>query len=259
MNFIAIIAVMVILIIFIGIAITTLSKQVGKQIDKNVNDVINTYDYLLEEKSRELDEIKAQIVEAKKELESLDRDDDIYDDATNHYEGCVFLESGKYTDQTFFEKYNLIRNEYRDLAKEAAAKTALLLSKKRKNLNVHEYKELLNIFDYELQYQMDTLSSKDQRLVMETIINHSDGKRRIVERYQQEYGDFNFEEFIDYLRSYIFFNDNIVKVYSYNGERIVDEHRPNIEYLVDKTIGEGYGIRYRNEFHDFSLKGGIYE
>ena len=56
---------------------------------------------------------------------------------------------------------------------------------------------------------MDTLEPSDQLEVMKQIINNSIGKKRVVERYLKEYGVFSFEGFIDYLRSYIFFHDNV--------------------------------------------------
>lgn len=260
MDLVIIAVVLIVLIGFLGTIIIKLSQQVGKQIDKDVNELINTYDNLLDDKSKKLVEIREQIeslqLEREELLKSLEEDD--YDYGPGGM--TMVVQTGQFIDQSFYQKYNLIRNEFHDLALEATKQLIVELSKKRRDINVHEYKELLSIFDYNLQYQMDTLEPNDQEIVIRSIIDNSVGKKRVVNSYMKENGgEFSFEGFIDYLRSYIFFHDNVIHVYSFDGKSILEETPRNVEFSKDSTIGEGYVIRYRDKYYDFSLKGGLYE
>lgn len=259
MDFVIIVVALIVLVGFLGTIIIKLSQQVGKQIDKDVNELINTYDSLLDTKSKRIEELAEEIKSLQEQRDELiaTMPEDDYD-----YESggvTMVVQGGHFIDDTFYDKYNLIRNEFHDLALEATIEVIGVLSKKRRDINVHEYKELLSIFDYNLQYKMDTLEPSDQLEVMKQIINNSIGKKRVVERYLKEYGVFSFEGFIDYLRSYIFFHDNVIHVYCRDGISILEDTPRNVEFNKDTTIGEGFVIRYRDQYYDFSLKGGLYE
>lgn len=253
MELVAMILVMIVLICYMGTIINKIRVDVGEQIRKDVDRLVVIYDDLLEEKSQQLQEIEDEIDRLKNtetENFSAQYDRDFAEDVS----GIVIMQSGNYVDDGFFRKYNIVKNEFHDLAFEAMKATVNQLVRERRDINVHEFKEMLATFDYSLQYEMETLSPESQLEIMDLIFGHSMGKRRIVQSFMEEYNEFSFRQFMDYLRSYIFYHDSIITVYSNTGEKCLDNITKNVVFEKDPAIGEGYIVRFRDRSYDFCLK-----
>ena len=254
MEFIAVFLVVVLMIVFLVVAITRMKNQVGKQIEKDIDQLVNVYDKLLDEKSQKLHELERKI----EELENYEIPvQDVLSDSEDL--GYVIIQGGQYVEGDFFKNYALVKSSFHDLSYQAMVETVDRLKHVRRDVNVHEYKELLETFDYELQYQMNTLDNKDQLEIIELIIQHSMGKRRILKRFLDSHDVFSFEVFMDFIRNYIFYHDSLIYVYSYSGEKCIENAPTNIDFMPDSSIGEGFVVRFRDKRYDFSLKGGFYE
>lgn len=248
--FIAVILVMTIMVGFMVVAITKVKEQVNSQIGKDVERLLNIYDSLFEKKSQQLADIEMKIEEKSMELYQSNEEEMTYEVMPL---GTVIIDQGQYINPYFFKDYTFIKNNFHDLSYIAMKETVEKLVKVKRDINVHEFKELLNIFDYELQYQMSTLPQQDQLEVIHMVAHHSLGKRRILQKYIEQADEFDFRDFMDYVRDYIFNHDTVIYVLSYSGKPCLENMPKNVIYLKDESIGEGYIVKFRNSIYDYSL------
>ena len=86
MDFVIIVVALIVLVGFLGTIIIKLSQQVGKQIDKDVNELINTYDSLLDTKSKRIEELA-------EEIKSLQEQRDDYNSKLSNIMITIFCKS----------------------------------------------------------------------------------------------------------------------------------------------------------------------
>lgn len=254
-SFIVVLIVMAIMSAFMLSVIRKLKDTVGDQIQKDVMRLVSNYDDLIEEKSNELQQLKKEIKEIQQGIEEAKVHENLhrtrgFDDISYHQ---VIVEDGSYIDENFFKYYALVENEFKILAFQAMEKTVNLLVRDRKNVNVHEFKEILALFDYSLQYEMYTLEPHEQIKVMEFVSQHSAAKKRILRKYIESKGTFDFKEFMDYIRDYIFRNDTTVYVYTHEGEKCLEDMPKHVLFKKDSSISIGYKIKYKDKLYDYSL------
>lgn len=165
----------------------------------------------------------------------------------------IVIERANYIDLRFFEYYNRIKKEFTQPSYDAAKIKVQELSRLRKDINVHEYKELQELFSHELQYQILTLVGQDEKSVFDLIAKHSHAKKKILDSYTSHHKNFDFMEFMLFVKDYIRTHDSIVYVYSRDGYQLLEDTPKHVVYLCDKTIHEGYRICYRDIVFDYSL------
>lgn len=251
--FIAIILVMIMMIVFMVVAINKTKERIHSRIEKDIEKHLNIYDTLFEERRQQLRALEKEI-EENQNLIVIEREEEREDQIDYIiYASSKNSQQASYIDSHFFDDYVKVKNDFLHLSYAAMEETVKLLMKSKRDINVHEFKELLAIFDYQLQYQMYTLSSKDQLEVISSLAHHSMGKRRILQKYIEQSDEFNFRDFMNYLRDYIFYHDTVVYVYSSDGHDCLNKMPPHVLFLEDKTIGEGYIVKFREHIYDFSL------
>lgn len=252
MEFITVMIVMIAILALIVMAIIKIKEDIGKQIEKDIDRLVNVYDTILDKKSQELKQCE-------EDLNSLlERDVEEEIDKVEGYlysEPILIQDNANYLESDFFKNYNLLKSEFHDIAYRAMSHLVQELSKKMRDINTHEFKELLSIFEYHLQYEMRTIDAQDQLEIIEELAQNSMGKRRILQKYLNSHNLLDIGDFMDYLRDYIFYNDSIVFVYSNRGEACLHDAPNNVVFLKDQTIGEGYIVRYKGNVYNFSLSG----
>ncbi len=247
--------VVVIMTIFVTLAIARIKEQLGIQISKDVDRLAVYYDAILDNKSKEIAK-KEDEIEDLNDLLNVEVEEEV-DYEKNKY---VIMNEGKYIDQNFFTDYNKVRNNFYDFSRNEAGDKATVLSKARKDINAHEFKELLSLFNFHLQYSMHTLTQDEQLEIIREVVSNSTGKRRILQRYLAQHDYFEFVDFMNFIRDYIFYNDSKITVASHEGEPLTEGELRNVSYVKDTSIGEGYTIRYRDNLYDYSVStGGKYE
>ena len=140
-------------------------------------------------KSRELQELKEELLRLQEEEPSLAAE---LGDSGGHY---LVLEgsSASYVNMDFYRAYAKVQSEFKDMAYEGMCRRVAQLCQERRDLAVHEYREIQGIFSRELQYQMVTLPPDAQREIMATIAKNSVAKKRILDAYSREHTVFNFK------------------------------------------------------------------
>lgn len=253
-SFLAAIIVTIVLSFFMIVAIKNIKEEVDQQIHKDIFQLSSAYFPIIDEKNEQLKNLKQEI-ERLQQLEATLQNKQ--QEQKDPYVYQVFIQEKKdYIDSNFFESYAFIQNEFQQLAQEAMQLKVKQLVRMRKDINVHEFKELLDLFDYPIQYEMYTLSAEEQLKVFEVISQNSIAKKRILNRYMKQNENFDFKAFMDYVRDYIYHNDSKVYIYSRDGNACVDEDTNYIVFCKDSSIAEGYKIKCKDQVYDYSLSGG---
>lgn len=234
-----------VLIIIIRKSILRLNEKVKEDFIHH----LSIYDQYTEDQSKRLQKLKIEIAH----LENIweETEDESKEDKARY---IVLKERhASYADMEFREIYKKIQAEFKKLAYSSMSGRVKELSLKRRDLNVHEYREIQEIFDHELQYQVFTLSPHDQKEIMSTIAANSVAKKRILDAYSKKYPIFNFKEFMEFIEAYIFRHDSTIYVFSSTGEPCLENAPKQVVFCKDERIAEGYIIRYQDQFYDYSL------
>lgn len=247
--FIAVFLVLAVMTLFLFLVVSKCISRLNESVKGDFLKHLNVYDHQIEEKSRKVQELSEQIHRMETDSDS----DDGKRYRESHGEAVVIDTTAAYVDRTFGENYVYMNDVFRPIAREAMEETIHGLVRARKDINVHEFREILNLFTYDLQYEMLMLDSEEQLSVMETVAQNSVGKKRILKRYVESHGGFDFKEFMDYVRDYIFRNDATIYVYSRDGRQVIEGTPKHVVYEKDTAIVEGYKIKHKNRIYDYSL------
>lgn len=240
---------MFLLCTFLGFAISKLKQDMEAIMSKKVDTIAAKYDEILETKSKLLHAEVEQKTDQEEMIEYFE----------SEYDTCLqsaqwdFVKHADYVDDSFPIHYRLVKQQFQNYSYDAMCKISDNLLMEKKDFNVHEYKELMNEFTCDLQYEMYTLRSSEQLEVMRSAVQNSVAKKRILNKYVQGHPDFEFKNFMDYVRDYIYYNDSTIYIYSSNDEPAMLNTPNQIVFVKDTGIVEGYKIRFKDRLHDCSL------
>ncbi len=243
------IAVLIVLIVMTYLLFLVIARSVDK-----LNEIVKhsflknleIYDCYIEEKSEKLNLLNQQLANQIEE--------ETMPVMVQHENDAILVDfQADYINTDFNSDYVLVRETFKDLAYKAMVNQVNELIRDRKNVNVHELKEIQTLFTYDIYYEMLLLDSEEQVEVMNAVVQHSAGKKRILRKYIEQVGKFDFKEFMDYVQDYIFNHDTLIYVYSYDGHHAIENSPKHVLYRADQTITEGYKVKYKDKVYDFSL------
>lgn len=233
---------------FLIFAMKGMISELHRHMDIQVGRILCSYDEAADEKSRKLMAMQELEEEQKKRTHALN------EDKTPHIIPIYMeMEQAVYADERLFACYALIAHEFHDTAEKKAMERMEQLIRIRRDVNVHEYRELLALFDGGLQYEMVTLGEERQREIMRIVSENSLGKKRILERFLSDHVQFDFEAFMDHVREYIFSHDTMVYVRIAPHRGAAMPKAVNLNILADDRIHEGCIVTCRNHLYDYSL------
>ena len=247
--FIAALLVLAILTLALFFVIRKCVLRLNEKVKQDFFAQLGAYDEHIEQKSRELQELKEELLRLQEEEPSLAAE---LGDSGGHY---LVLEgsSASYVNMDFYRAYAKVQSEFKDMAYEGMCRRVAQLCQERRDLAVHEYREIQGIFSRELQYQMVTLPPDAQREIMATIAKNSVAKKRILDAYSREHTVFNFKEFMEFIREYIVRHEATVYVYSQTGEPCIEGAPKQVLFCRREDITEGYIVQYQDRVYDYSL------
>lgn len=247
MELVVVAVVTLIMVVFVGFALWKIKQQLEVQINKDVDRLSTYYDAILDEKTAELE---AKI----KELEKLEVEPEVVEESVEvESAATIMMGESRYVNASFFKDYNKVKNTFSTLALGQALEKVGELLERHKVGEVEVYKEVLELLDFNVQYNMLTLSVSDQLEVLQEVLGDSKDKNKILENYLERYSEFELNTFIQYVKEYVFHNDTQIMVASNTGASLVDEPIKGVTYLKDETIGEGFTVRYKDKLYDYSI------
>ena len=247
--FIAALLVMIVLIVLLFWVISRCVERLNKKVKSDFLGHLSVYDQQIEDKSRKMAELKREL----RHMENL-RQEPVEKQNCEQVEYMVLTDNhASYLDTDFKRDYAVVQTQFRQTAFEAMRDKVMQLIKERRDLNVHEYREIQQIFTQEMQYQMMTLPPEYEHEVISMIAQNSVGKKRILDSYSRQHPVFNFKEFMEYIEQYIYRHDSVVRVYSHTGEPCLEDAPRQVVFCEDSSIAEGYIVRYRDKVYDYSI------
>ncbi len=200
-------------------------------------------------KSRELQELKEELLRLQEEEPSLAAE---LGDSGGHY---LVLEgsSASYVNMDFYRAYAKVQSEFKDMAYEGMCRRVAQLCQERRDLAVHEYREIQGIFSRELQYQMVTLPRMPRgrlwRRSQRILLPKSAYWMPIPGNIQCSTS----KEFMEFIREYIVRHEATVYVYSHTGEPCIEGAPKQVLFCRREDITEGYIVQYQDRVYDYSL------
>ena len=242
-----------VVIILLVVAMSLVLKHTVKTIDDKSKsyfvDKLKEYDYLIDEKEKQLSELQEELEKRKNGLKdnsvvggkpSYDFDSSIID----------LLTETSYLDKNIFEINKRIEEKfiinYEDLIKDFIANI--------KDDNRYDFcLNLRNKFNPEEIYKIEIMLPEERDDYLKTFLNKEE---YMVYEIFISSNNFNMEDFIDYLNRLIELNDPTVTVLV-SSKNINYDHIDNkIKTKVSENIYRGIKILYRNKVYDFSLNEG---
>lgn len=225
-------------------------RSTVKRIDHNTKkfflDKLQDYDYLIEEKQKELDDICNKIGEKSNELEKLN----IVNPVAEKSKKQMYYSNDKmpvYSDENIFKKYKKIKENF-SLNYELIIKDFLNNNIEKENLDYQIALQLKQIFNKNELYKILNLKKSEQRKYIINLLN-IEQQNFIINNINQ----YEIKKLILKLDDYIDKNDPIVYVYIGEENEKLKTISDRIKVIVDKNINEGIKINYKGILYDYSL------
>ncbi len=265
---IELIVVAVILIIIMLVFVFILFKNIIKNINVNAKkyfvNKLQNYDYLLEEKQTELDNIKVKLDEIESQKNILDKNNDkeLYnnikqsqkakDKVDKEIDLQFDLKTPEYRETQFFNNYKEIKKIF-TVDNENIIKDFI---KEHKNDNeIVEYKALKDLrskFDNNSIYGCLTLDRKDQISLLNEVLTDTEKKLVHFDKMIQS-NKFNIKELIKYIEQRLEEIDPVIYIYTNGLDKRYDLIDENIVMKQYNNMSEGIIIKYRNKIYDYSI------
>ena len=260
-EFVALIAIMVLLIGIAFLLLRNLASSADVKIRSDMQLLLKSYDQIIDEKTKEIHGLQVQKQElqnsmagTRKTLNSFN----VTQGATVTVEsgapkvGSVpILQVAQYRPEDLKEGYRAIRDSFGLSKRERKELIAAAVEDavKKQAGRGDAAKKLYDALDFDTIYRLGTMDDAEQ---LETLKANMDSEEReLLNDYLQSYGDYNFDiaDFRDWLRDLEVLEGSGVSVRCGDAEICEEE---GLEF--DETIFEGIQVRVGNRLYDYSIK-----
>jgi len=246
------------LLLIAVLAIIWVSNTISASIRAKTIDVISQYNELIDLKSEKLHILQNEIelLEKKKaQLRSNSAANDNGDDSnstnavttSNSVLNIVSsVGATEYSSTHTANTYRQIRQFKTNIDKVVASIPA-----QYRVVKPNRYEALLNKLSIDVIYQLSTLSSNEQYVVLRQCLEEKDYK--VLEDYYQTQKKFSVVGFYDYLKNMAITKSNNITLIVPEDTKFSTIVR-GIDIRTDKSILEGYLLEKENVMYDFSIK-----
>ena len=257
-------AIIIILVMFV---ITfCIFKNMVNRLDKNTKkyfiDKLQSYDYIVDEKKKELETLKTEVEELKnqkKENELKIKEEKIESDtmSKNFYIGddaTKFTKVPQYKEDTFFYNYKRLKKDF-NFDNEEMIKTFVddhVIKDKDSKTN----KILTNLkkqFNDDVMYECLTLAGQEQYDLIDQVITKEQRKILDFDKNFKRTNKFNIVNFLDYIDEKISQTDPNIYVYVSKSDKNYDHISKLVKTIYYSNMSEGVIIRYKNKLYDYSI------
>ncbi|MFI3238514.1 MAG: hypothetical protein R3Y47_10895 [Lachnospiraceae bacterium] len=246
---VAMVIVMILLIGFVTMVIYSLSFTVGLRIRSDVTKLLESYDGIIDEKSKKITELDKEIEQKKKFKPIFAKVEQKVTMVDSKLIIAQIPKAVRYRSAVIGEGYNRIRNNFYMSKGERASIISEITDQvmdapNDKSETAQRIKEILS---FEAIFQLSQLSGQQQYEILLEVL--SEDKAFLEDFYNQKIGsNFSVIEFWDWLEECIVFDTRKVKVRC--GEKEISE----VERLkYSPYICEGIQIVAGNKIYDYSI------
>ena len=251
--------------------------NIGKRINNKLKtffvEKLQDYNYLIEEKEKQLEEIRKDIQSEELKLQELqETQDSAFSDSIEEKlrkmklfkEGKIKLvdeddivynyKTPDFREEKFFSNYKKIKNNF----KINGVKIIKNFVKENKNTKEQDekYQLLINLkskFTEKTKYELLTLGAKEQYTILDEVLSEEEKKAINFEKKFKNNKKFTVLVFLDELEKIIKENDPTIFIYVSQETPEYNDISENIKTYVYKNISEGLIIHYKGKMYDYSI------
>lgn len=268
------IIIILIMILFTFFILRNGVKRINDNAKKYFVDKMQDYNYIIEEKEKELENLRKQIEEAKSSIKTTNvvnqQNYDLIEqkieskkveDIENYIQRHKTEEpvnynfsAPKYRESAFFSNYKFLNNKF-------TVNNIETINKFIEDNNVNQkidskykaLKELRMQFSEDIIYQFLTLSNSEQYKLIEEVI---DNKQKTIIDFTNQFTDsnrFSITQFIEHIDNLLEGYDPNIYIYVGIQDLNYDYINKNIKTLFYKNMSQGIIIKYKGKIYDYSI------
>ena len=273
-----IIANIILVIIMLGFSVfifNNVIKRINQSAKKWFLEKLQEYNYLVEEKENELENLRKQIEEAKRSLKTTKQIQNAPEDIFNEkieavlekmkqYKGIqkeiprrpeviYDIPTPQYKEESFFSNYKNLKKKFNLNIEETIKK---FIKEHKTNEDEQEYKVLLNFcnqFNKKILYECSTLKSEDQYELVKSVLTEEEKMWMKLEDSSINKRQFTILKLIEKLQDRIKKIEPTIYVYVGRESTNYDNLDPQIKTYHYKNMSEGVIIHYKGKMYDYSI------
>lgn len=252
--FLAVMAVLLVMNIFMLLVLRQITGATGRQIEKDAGRLFGVYDEMLEEKGRELEALRLRETEL---LERIREQEQALEPAkavpAPSFNGVPAVPA-RFQDRCFSEMYGKVKAAFSVSGEELAdafqkSREPESPAQARRRKTMEEMRELL---DFDSLYRIAILPSGQQKQVLSGIFQGEDGE--IWREWQTVSGSGGVLEFSDWLDHELALLDRSVLIKAPVSELADGKAgHQNVRWEADPSICEGVKLLYQDRLYDYSV------
>lgn len=259
--FIAVLAVIAVMLVFLMMAIRLLASQARSSLDSYFMKNLKVYEELADNRNREMEALEAKITEAQKHLDQLMKRRERLEEMQKLTGGQKQASGGSavlsmvqavYRDTDFMDDYAYVRKNMK-FSTEDILNNVQTRIRFQDDERAYVYERILEKFSGDTLYEMITLPEEDQREILETMLAPSE--QNAVSDYLEEMGEDHLDllSFLDHVKNYARSHQNLVRIRKGRTGVLKAKEGGNVVVEEDDSIHEGLKIIYKNQLYDYSI------
>lgn len=248
---IIVIASLIIILIFL-FALTI--KRVNILVKQIFVDKLQTYDFLIEDREKRIEELKTNIELKEKKEKELDAlitklEEEIKEKEIKTEE-VIIPTNADFEDGNILEEYKKIKEGF-DFDNEKIILD--FIEKELKEDTTEIYDTLIKIrknFSHKVIYKISNYNKEEQKIIINELLEK---KEKEILKDLLNVNKFNIVKFINKLDDLITSNNPKAYIYVSNKKDNYDKYHKLIKTIYDEKMVEGFRIEYKGKIYDYSL------
>ena len=265
----------IIMLIFAVYIFKSVIKRINQSAKKWFLDKLQDYNYLVEEKEKQLEELREQIEEAKRKLKVVKQVEEepesifskeieeklekmkAYKNAPSQIpirpEVIYDIPTPQYKETSFFRNYKQLKQNF-DINPEETIKTFLTEHKEDKTREEYNIlKEFRKKFTDKILYECSTLEKQEQYELVDSVLTPEErGLLKLKENYPRK-NEFTIRKLIEQVEETMKQIDPTIYVYTSKPDEKYEYLDNRIKTRVYKNMSEGVIIHYQGKMYDYSV------
>lgn len=249
------IIIIVIMLLFVFIMFKNIIKRISQNAKKYFVNKLEDYDYIAQEKQKQIDELTEEIKILLKNKAELERYKTITLPKKKREtpKPAYNLKVPKYREENFFLNYKELKQKF-DFDKEELIKK--FIEEHHDKKHEKDYKTLCNFknkFDKEAIYQLMTLSGLEQRKLIKTILTDREKLLIDIDNIIKDDNKFSIIKLFEKIDEMILEINPTINVYVSKYDKNYDYIDPYVKTSQYANMSEGIIIEYKGKRYDFSI------
>lgn len=253
-----------IMLILLIILLRILIRKINENGQKYFVEKIQNYDYVLDEKTKELNDIKGQIENSEAEYKNIlngnnngitnqNGIEDLKNSDDEQIRPDFEMDIPEYREINFFSNYKHVKEVF-TVNNEKIIKQ--FVEKSKNSSEGKEYRALCRIkkkFNSNAVYGCLTLSSDEQKEVLDETLTDAEKKAVHFDDFVVNKENFKITDLMNYINNRMEQIEPIIYVYVNGANEDYSYIDKNIRMIQYENMSEGIIIRYRDKLYDYSI------